>query len=110
MTEEIQKNKSNSQALLFTDRIMDTVDNVLSQFTSGRWILTVAAAIVMVYTCVTHIEMVKDFKEIIAVIIYAYFNKGDKPQGGSNAQSISNASIDDDTITTAGKGPGDVSK
>lgn len=78
MTEEIQKNKDNSQGLLFVDRIMDTVDMVLAQFTSGRWILTVAAALIMIRVCWTNFEYVKDFKEIIAVIIYAYFQRGDR--------------------------------
>ena len=49
MTEEIQKDKSNSQGLLFVDRIMDTVDIVVSQVTSGRWILTVIAGICLLH-------------------------------------------------------------
>ncbi len=74
--EEIKKSKD--QWLLFTDRIMDTVDMVLSQFTSGRWILTVAAAAILVHACWTDLKNALEFKEIIAVIIYAYFQKGDK--------------------------------
>ncbi len=78
MTEEIQKDKSNSQALLFVDRIMDTVDMVVRQFTSGRWILTVAAAIILVSVCWGNVEKAEKFKEIIAVIIYAYFQRNDR--------------------------------
>lgn len=91
MTEEIQKDPRNSQALLIWDRLLDTFDKcsvqfgvswmqVVNQFTSGRWILTVAAACIMVYVCCKDITYVKEFKEIIAVIIYAYFQRGDRGQ------------------------------
>lgn len=40
MTEEIQKNKDNSQFVLFIDRIMDTFDSLLTRVTSGRFIAT----------------------------------------------------------------------
>lgn len=86
MTEEIQKDPRNSQALLIWDRLLDTFDKcavqagiswlqVVSQVSSGRWILTVAAAIIMVKVCWNDMNNAKEFKEIIAVIIYAYFNK-----------------------------------
>lgn len=90
MTEEIQKNKDNSQALLFIDRIMDTVDSVLGQFTSGRWILTVAAAVIMIKVCWGNLENAKEFKEIIAVIIYAYFQRGDRGQDGKISSEVKN--------------------
>lgn len=93
MTDQIQKDKSNSQGLLFVDRLMDSLDMVLSQFTSGRWILTVAAAFILVHACWSDLKNALEFKEIIAVIIYAYFQKGDnnKPndrKGDSNVQPI----------------------
>lgn len=83
MTEEIQNNKDlkDQWFLLLVDRIMDTVDKVLAQFTSGRWILTVAAAIIMLKVCWGNMEQAKEFKEIIAVIIYAYFNKPPEKDG-----------------------------
>lgn len=81
MTDEIQKDKTNSQLLLICDRLLDTFDKVLGQFTSGRWILTVTAAVIMVKTCWGHPEKVIEFKEIIAVIIYAYFNKPPEKDG-----------------------------
>lgn len=85
MTEEIQNNKQlqsgNGFWVIVWDRLLDTFDKVLGQFTSGRWILTVAAAIIMVKTCWNHPDKVVDFKEIIAVIIYAYFNKPPEKDG-----------------------------
>lgn len=78
MTEEIQKDGRNSQALLFIDRILDTADRIAMQFTSGRWILTVATAVILVKVCWNNIEQVKEFKEILAVIIYAYFQRRDR--------------------------------
>lgn len=90
MTDDIQKDPKSSQALLIWDRLLDTFDKVLGQFTSGRWILTVAAASIMIYVCCKDITYVKEFKEIIAVIIYAYFQRGDRSNqdknGGSNAE------------------------
>lgn len=72
MTEEIQKDKSNSQALLFIDRIMDTVDIVARQVTSGRWILTVISGI-----CLIHIAWGSEDKtkiiDIIKDIVIFYF-------------------------------------
>lgn len=75
MTDEIQNDPKSSQALLIWDRLLDTFDKVIGQFTSGRWILTVAAAIILISVCWGNIERAKEFKEIIAVIIYAYFQK-----------------------------------
>ncbi len=87
MTDEIQNNKDlqsgNGFWVLVWDRLLDTFDKVLGQFTSGRWILTVAAAIIMVKVCWNNIEQAKEFKEIIAVIIYAYFQKGRDTQDKS---------------------------
>lgn len=91
MTEEIQKDKKNSQALLFVDRLMDTVDIVVGQVTSGRWILTVISGV-----CLIHIAWSSDDKtkivDIIKDIIIFYFvvrdtssSKIDKPiNGGPN--------------------------
>lgn len=49
MTDQIQKDPNNSQALLFIDRLMDTVDIVVRQVTSGRWLLTVSAAVCLIH-------------------------------------------------------------
>lgn len=78
MTDDIQKNPNNSQGLLFVDRMMDTVDMVLGQFTSGRWILTVVAAIILLRICWMEPAKIIEFKEILMVIIYAYFQRGEK--------------------------------
>lgn len=87
MSEEERKNKE-AQWMLFVDRMMDTVDSVISQFTSGRWILTVAAAVIMVSCCWNNIENAKQFKEILAVIIYAYFQRGDRSTAEKNGQDV----------------------
>lgn len=91
MTDEIQKDKNNSQALLFVDRLMDTVDIVVGQVTSGRWLLTVAAG-----ACLLHfawssttesqdkvIDLIKDI-----VIFYFVVRDAAKQNGGSNGQNI----------------------
>ena len=57
------------------DRIFDVLDTVVGQVSSGRWIFTVAAALVIVHACWNDLNNAKEFKEIIAVIIYAYFNR-----------------------------------
>lgn len=89
MTEEIQNNKELRSGsgfwVLVWDRLLDTFDKLTAQITgqvtSGRWILTVAAAVIMVKTCWSHPDKVVEFKEIIAVIIYAYFNKPPEKDG-----------------------------
>lgn len=72
MTDEIQKDKRNDQWLLLTDRIMDTVDIVARQVTSGRWLLTIAAGV-----CLVHIAFSTDDKkqimDVIKDIIIFYF-------------------------------------
>ena len=83
MSDEEKKQMRESQWLQFVDRMMDTVDMVVAQFTSGRWLLTVAAAVILVKVCWGNIDRAKEFKEIIAVIIYAYFQRGDRAQGNN---------------------------
>lgn len=82
------KNPTNTFEYVW-DRVFDTADKVISQMTSGRWILTVAAAIILVNVCWNNVNNAIQFKEIIAVIIYAYFQRGDRNQeknGGTNEQ------------------------
>ncbi len=85
MTEEIQKNpglqSGNGFWVLVWDRLLDTFDKALGQITSGRWILTVAAAMIMVHACWNDLKNALEFKEILAVIIYAYFNKPPEKDG-----------------------------
>ena len=82
MTEDIQKNKDNSQIMLFTDRIMDTVDIVVNQVTSGRWILTVLAGVCLLHFAWTAsnpdkiIDIIKDI-----VIFYFVVRDAAKPNG-----------------------------
>ncbi len=89
MTDEIQKNKTNSQGLLFVDRMMDTVDIVINQVTSGRWLLTVGAGICLIHFAWTpenHDKVIDIIKDI--VIFYFVVRDAGKPtNGGSNVQS-----------------------
>ena len=99
MTEEIQKDKNNSQALLFIDRIMDTVDVIIAKVTSGRFIATM----LLVWTYCSSIQvanqLVKDkvlsvetylvlmgaVGALVTMIVKDYFNKnGEDKNGGTN--------------------------
>lgn len=64
--------QKDAQWMLFVDRMMDTVDIVVSQVTSGRWLLTVAAGV-----CLIHMAWNAENKEkiidIIKDIIIFYF-------------------------------------
>lgn len=90
MTDEIQKNKNNDQWLLFIDRIMDTVDIVARQVTSGRWLMTVAAGV-----CLIHIAFSTDNKDkiidILKDIIIFYFVVRDvgKASGDNGTTKVS---------------------
>lgn len=97
MTDQIQKEKGNSQALLFIDRMMDTVDIVVSQVTSGRWLLTVAAGACLIhYTWSADATQKDKVLDLLKDIVIFYFVVRDaskqndyKPNGGSNVQSDS---------------------
>lgn len=87
MTQEIQEDKRNSQALLFIDRMMDTVDIVVGQVTSGRWLLTVAAGI-----CLIHFAWGTDNKDKVVdllkdIVIFYFVVRDNKP---TNQESKSN--------------------
>lgn len=101
MTEQIQNN-SKSVALLIWDRLLDTFDSIsmqiITQCTSGRWILTVAAAAIMVKVCWHDINNAKEFKEIIAVIIYAYFQRGDRNPQTDQLPSKGDMNVKNTTI------------
>lgn len=91
MTEEIQKDKHSSQVLLLIDRIMDTVDIVVNQVTSGRWILTVIAGICLIHfswsaKSVDEADKIIDiFKDI--VIFYFVVRDVSKPNGGKDEKA-----------------------
>ena len=97
MTDEIQKDKTNSQGLLFVDRIMDTVDMTLRQFTSGRWLLTIAAGICLIHFAFTWPPEKQDkIIDIIKDIVIFYFVVRDAitpKTGGSNEKTSSTAAI-----------------
>lgn len=85
MTEEIQKDKTNSKMLLFVDRLMDTADIVVNQITSGRWILTVIAGICLIHFSwsVKSIDEADKIIDIFKDIVIFYFVVRDtsKPNG-----------------------------
>lgn len=97
MTDEIQKNKENPGWLLFIDRMMDTVDIVVGQVTSGRWILTVIAGICLVHFSwaakdVNEADKIIDiFKDI--VIFYFVVRDVTKPTGGKDEKVNSSTTI-----------------
>ncbi len=75
MTEGIQKDKTNPGCLLFIDRMMDTVDIVVNQITSGRWILTVIAGACLLHFCWAS-KTIDEADKIIAIlkdIVIFYF-------------------------------------
>lgn len=81
MTDQIQKDKTNSQGLLFVDRMMDTVDIVVNQVTSGRWLLTVGAGICLIHFAwapENHDKVIDIIKDI--VIFYFVVRDVSKPQ------------------------------
>lgn len=68
MTEDIQKDKGNSQGLLFIDRIMDTIDSIISKITSGRFIAT----LLVVWTYCKMVETCGKLVEIKVLSAEAY--------------------------------------
>lgn len=51
------------------------MDRILNKITSGRFLLTAAVAILLLYIGVTQPGAFSEMKEIVLVVIYAYFNK-----------------------------------
>lgn len=54
----------------------------MSKILSGRWLLTVVAAIVFLYTSIAGILRPVETKEILMLVIVFYFSKA--RQGGEN--------------------------
>lgn len=76
MTDQTQNDKDNKskEFFLVVDRIMDTVDMVLSQFTSGRWLLTIAAGVCLVhYAWTLPVEKQDKVIDLIKDIVIFYF-------------------------------------
>lgn len=51
---------------------------IIDKCLSGRFFLTVIVGVILLKTCWASIEQVKEFKEVILVIIYAYFSRTDR--------------------------------
>lgn len=54
---------------------MNLIERVLVKFTSGRFILTIAASIVFIHLSINEILPIDRVMEIILIIIYAYFSR-----------------------------------
>lgn len=80
MTEEIQKNKENSQGLLFVDRIMDTVDVFAAKLSSGKFLFTIATAVVFIYSVIKGVLTNEQIMAIIMLVVGFYFNKQETGQ------------------------------
>lgn len=78
MTDDIQKGK-NTQLLLFIDRMMDTVDIVVNQITSGRWILTVIAGICLIHIAWSAEDKTKIIDIVKDIIIFYFVVRDNKP-------------------------------
>jgi hypothetical protein len=63
------------------------MNRALDKFTSGKFLLTIACAIILVWTAFTQPNTFLDMKEIILVVIYAYFNRnGEQPRKGEEGK------------------------
>lgn len=96
MTDQIQNDQDNKskEFLLVVDRLMDTVDMVLAQFTSGKWLLTIAAGICMIHYAwtlpVEHQDKVLDLIKDIVIFYFVVKNVTEtKPGGNTNVTDIS---------------------
>lgn len=93
MTESIQNDQNNKskEFLLVVDRVMDTVDMCLAQFTSGRWLLTVIVGVILlrsVWVNPEHMEKIIDICKDV-VIFYFVLRPTTPNKESSNVQSDS---------------------
>lgn len=73
---------------------------------SGRFYLTIIVGLILLKTCWGNPEAVKEYKEVILVIIYAYFSRTDRNQqtngGGVDEKDDSSSSNVDVSKPSAG--------
>lgn len=69
---------------------MDIKQRIVDKLLSGRFILTIAVALIMVYSCLKDITYIDKLNEIFLVVIYAYFNRGDRTptNGGTSEKTV----------------------
>lgn len=60
----------------------EQLKKVLDKSLSGRLFLTVIVGVILLKTCWASPDQVKEFKEVILVIIYAYFSRTDRKTEG----------------------------
>jgi hypothetical protein len=51
------------------------MERILNKAGSGRFLLTASVALLILYTGITRPDSFADMKEIVLVVIYAYFNR-----------------------------------
>jgi len=51
------------------------MNRAIEKLTSGRFLLTTSVALLLLYHGVTNPASFTDMKEIVLVVIYAYFNR-----------------------------------
>ena len=51
------------------------MERILDKFTSGRFLMTIVAAFVMAFACVSQPQTIGEWKEVIVMIIMFYFNR-----------------------------------
>lgn len=60
---------------------MNNASRLVTKLSSGKFLLTASVAILLLYIGITKPDSFVDMKEIILVVIYAYFNRQpDKPE------------------------------
>lgn len=70
---------------------MDMKQRIIDKLLSGRFILTVSVAFIMCYACFKDLTYIDKLGEIFMVVIYAYFNRGDRTtNGGESEKTVSN--------------------
>jgi len=56
--------------------------DILNKILSGRFIFTIISALVFAYLAITKILPQDKVMEVILVVVYAYFNRPDRQNGG----------------------------
>lgn len=66
------------------------MERILNKATSGRFLLTAAVAVLLLYIGISQPGAFADMKEIVLVVIYAYFNR----QGEAPSKANGNGSFE----------------
>lgn len=95
----------NPDWIIFIDRIMDTVDMVLSQFTSGRWLLTISAGVCLVhFAWVLPPDKLDKIIDLIKDIVIFYFVVREATDKTDKKQTVVNSIDTTDKTLSISKG------